>query len=382
MMQVDIHDRAALSAIPAPSLLAYLKAADWESGGDWGDRAILYTKQHQGRQWDILVPLKDTVADFAQNMAESIQILSVVEQRSQLDVYRDLLAAGTDVIRLSALDRYNSRSFSLHDTGQLFGEAHALLSAAARAAERPREAYRGAASKDVSHFLDHIVPAPTDFDGFDLTLYSPLVHFGQAELLSETPQLPFSRRAVLALANGLSAAEEAIAESHAINSLEPFERAVPAGVSANLCAAIAGLTEQSHEFGSGCSVDVRWAATRPQGRVANARVPFSIHSVGTLYDARQHLLARASFSDEHVVGDPVVLARKRDQQEGRALVLPDRADLPSRLEVRLNKSDYDKVIQAFRRQVKIELDGDIHPKGNGYELRNPRNVRLLEGPGE
>ena len=378
-MQVDIHDAAALSAISASSLLAYLKAANWKQGDGLGKRAIIYTKQHDGRQWDILVPLKDTFADFSTNMAESIQVLSAIEQRSQLDVYHDLLAAGTDVIRLSTLNGYTAPSFSLHDGGQLLSEAYTLLSAAARAAERPRAAYRGANSRDVSHFLDHVVPAPTDFRSFNLTLYSPIMHYGQAEMLSNTAQPPFSRRAVHALANGLSAADEAISESRATDSLEPFEQAVSAGVSANLCAAIAGLTEQSHQFGTGCSVDVRWAATQPQNGAADTQARFSIHSVGVLNDARRYLLSRASFPDEHIVGDPVVLARKRDEQEGRALVLPNRADLPSRLEVRLAKSDYNKVIQAFREQVQIELDADIHPKGAGYELRNPHNVRVLNG---
>lgn len=381
-MQVDIHDRTALGAISASSLLAYVQAADWKKSNSLGKRAVVYTRQRDGRQWDIVVPLKDTFTDFAANMAESIQVLSAVEQRSQLDVYQDLLAVGADVIRLAALDGHNAPSFSLRHGGEFLSEAYALLAAAARAAERPLGAYRGAASKDVSHFLDHVVPAPTDFRGFDLTLYSPIMHYGQGEMFSAAAQPPFSRRAVRALANGLSAADDAISESRAADSLEPFERAVPAGVSANLCAAIAELTEQSHEFGAGCAVDVRWAAAHPQNGAANARIRFSVHSVGILNDARRHLLARASFLDEHIVGDPVVLAREHDQQTGRALVLPDRSDLPSRLEVQLDPSDYDLVIRAFKDQVKIELDGDLHPAGRGYELRNPRNVRLLEDPAE
>lgn len=381
-MHVDIHDRTALGAISASSLLAYVQAADWEKADSMGKHAVVYTKQRDGRQWDIVVPLKDTFADFAVNMAESIQVLSVVEQRSQLDVYQDLLAVGADVIRLTALDGHTAPSFSLRHSGEFLSEAYALLAAAARAAERPLGAYRGAASKEVSHFLDHVVPAPTDFRGFDLTLYSPIMHYGQAEMFSAAAAPPFSRRAVRALASGLSAADDAISESRAADSLEPFERAVSVGVSANLCAAIAGLTEQSHDFGAGCAVDVRWAAAHPQSGAANARIGFSIHSVGILNDARRHLLARASFPDEHIVGDPVVLARQHDQQAGRALVLPDRSDLPPRLEVQLDESDYDLVIRAFQSQVKIELDGDLHPAGRGYELRNPHNVRLLEDPAE
>ena len=93
-MLVQIRDRAALSSLPSTNLRHYLKTHGWEDAGRWGKRATVHTKKYGGRKWEILIPLSDTVADYAESMAESIAILSTVEERSQLDVFYDILKAG------------------------------------------------------------------------------------------------------------------------------------------------------------------------------------------------------------------------------------------------------------------------------------------------
>ena len=48
------------------------------------------------RNWEILIPISDAVADYAESMAESIAILATVEDRSQLDVFYNIAKAGPD----------------------------------------------------------------------------------------------------------------------------------------------------------------------------------------------------------------------------------------------------------------------------------------------
>ena len=40
-----------------------------------------------GRDWEIVIPLRDTVADYAEFMAEAVAVLAEAEDRSQLDVF-------------------------------------------------------------------------------------------------------------------------------------------------------------------------------------------------------------------------------------------------------------------------------------------------------
>ena len=94
-MLVQIRDRAALSSLPSTNLRHYLKTHGWKDAGRWGRRATIYTKKYGRRNWEILIPLSDTVADYAERMAESIAILATAEDRSQLDVFYDVLEAGS-----------------------------------------------------------------------------------------------------------------------------------------------------------------------------------------------------------------------------------------------------------------------------------------------
>lgn len=89
-MKVQIKDRDALSSLTTLNLRAYLKSRGWADAGQWGERATIHVKEYAGRDWEILVPLRDTVADYAESMAETVEILATVEERSQLDVFDDL----------------------------------------------------------------------------------------------------------------------------------------------------------------------------------------------------------------------------------------------------------------------------------------------------
>ena len=89
-MKVQIKDREALSTLTTLNLRAYLKSRGWADAGQWGERATIHVKEYAGRDWEILVPLRETVADYAESMAETVEILATVEERSQLDVFNDL----------------------------------------------------------------------------------------------------------------------------------------------------------------------------------------------------------------------------------------------------------------------------------------------------
>ena len=89
-MKVQIRDREALASLKTSNLRSYLQSRGWADAGVWGERATVHVKEYAGRDWEILLPLRDTVADYAEVMAETVEILATVEGRSQLDVFDDL----------------------------------------------------------------------------------------------------------------------------------------------------------------------------------------------------------------------------------------------------------------------------------------------------
>ncbi len=96
-MKVQIQDRDALSSLKTSNLRSYLQSRGWADSGLWGERATIHVKEYEGRDWEILIPLRDTVADYAEAMAEAVAVLATVEERSQLDVFYDLEGTGSQV---------------------------------------------------------------------------------------------------------------------------------------------------------------------------------------------------------------------------------------------------------------------------------------------
>ena len=374
-MLVQIQDQIALSSLSILSLRSYLTSRGWKSEGTWGSRpAVVYVKEHGGRSWEILVPTRDTIADYAESMAESVEVLAAVEDRSQLDVFYDLSASGADVIRMrSANGIAEQPPLSLRRSASMLKDAYDMLAASARAAEKPRPAYRGKISSDVADYLDNVRPMPSHYQGYALTLHSPVpVGFGRQEDFGDDFNPPFSRLATSKLAQGLGHASTAIEQVVADDSLEPFRQVVDYGVSANLCDSLAELAKK----GRGIEIELTWAGVRP-ANVPNSHFQFSSTSADILVEAAKSFRLNEPFLDERIFAQVVRLEREPREFDGRATVLYVRDDRPIRLQAVFEESSYNTVIRAFEQRDPISVDGDIYRVGNGYELRNPRNLSLL-----
>ena len=381
-MRVRIDDERSLNSISSVALAAYLKQRGWSVAGEIPDRSTVFTTAERGQQWGIHVPVRDTFPDHAESIARALKLLAEAEERTELEMFHALAGTGSDTISISALHAGRQTELSFHDAGHLMRDSYTLLSSAARATERVRPAFRGPMPADVTHFLRSISPAPIGFDAFELTLFSPVPPaYGQTRMLNGSDDKgslpePFPRRVVTGLTGSLHAIEHAIAEVKTKDDLAPFDTAVGQGVSANLCGAVLGLVELSREFGDGIAIDVRWAPIRPRNGEHLVSSPFSSHDAEILRAAGDRLRARASYADEHIIAEVVKLEREPEEFDGQAQLLADIDGQARRLNAVFAEADFDAVITAFRQRLQIELDGDIHPVGRIYELRDPRNLRL------
>ena len=373
-MLVQLQDKRALSALPVVSVRSYLNACGWNNEGPWGSRpATVYAKEHEGQRWEILVPVRDTVVDYAESMAQAVGVLAVVEERSQLDVFYDLSASGADVIRMHSVNGMAEERLSLRQSANLLSDAYSMLAASARAVEKPQPTYRGKMSSDVADYLDNVRPMPSHFRGYALTLHAPVpVGFPRQEDMGDDFHAPFSRLATNKLAQGLDHVGKAIEQVIVDDSLEPFRKAVDHGVSANLCDSVAELAKK----GGGVEIEVIHAEVRPSS-VPDSRFQFSSTSADILWEAAKSFRRDEPSYDEQVVAQVVKLERDVDEFDGRATIVSVRDGRPTRMRVEFEQAVYSIVIRAFDDQVSISLDGDIYPSGNVYELRNPRNLTML-----
>lgn len=372
-MIVQIQDRKALSSISIVSLRAYLNSRGWTDTGIWGERPItVFAKEQGGRTWEVLVPHRDTIGGYAENMAESVAVLAEVEEQSQLDVFYELTATSADVIRVRSANGMATASLSLRQSAGMLNDAYRMLESGARAAEKPRAIYRGKLSADVAEYLDSVHPLPGYSQGYALTLHSPVpVEFDRQGDLGDDFRPPFSRLVTITLAQGLRHSSDALEQVMSRDTLEPFREAVESGVSANLCDSLAELTKQ----GEGIAIDLTWAGVRPSN-VPDSIFQFSPASADILTEAAKSLRRREPSYDERIIGLVVRLEKEPMEFDGKATIASVWDGRLTRMDVEFEQAVYNVVIGAFRDQTEISLDGDIYPSGRGYELRNPRNLTI------
>ncbi len=374
-MADPVHDEWTLRSISRASLAAYLTTHDWRHADDWPEAASVYVKTVDGRERRIWVPLRETFADYAVNMERSIELLADLERRPPMDVLFDLRTTTADVVSIDAANNGVSGALSIRVAEDLMGLSSSMITAAARSTEKPRAAYLGSVTNEVAGFVAAVTPAPMDFSSFGLRLLLPeRSEYGQTGLWSGEP---FSRKVARNLARGLAAVEHALSATSESETRERLDQGIDIGVSANLCGALAGLAVQAQDFSGAFRVSLNWAHLRPPPDPTPVSFPFSFHAADRLGEAGRYLRTRASFLDERITADVVLLEREPSDPVGRVRLLVDFEGHVQRIETELGTDDYTMAIEAHKRGAQIEVDGDLFPAGRGYELRNPRNLRMI-----
>ena len=379
-MKVKIADKAALARLSLLDVRSYLESQRWRSERRYGNVANVYSAiGRDGETVELLLPLREDVADYAARMGDVVATLAEVEDRSEEAVYGDLVRSGFDVIRFRAPNADDAGTIDLGAGVVLYDQAKEALVAAANAAIKPRRAYRGNSSERAKSYLDSLRLGQTEIGSYVLTVLSPV----QPTLESTEPTLfpdleqgddPFSRVVTRTLARSLSAAKFAVTEATATGKLDPFELAIELGVSANLCDAIARLAGE----GNGIDISLTWSRVR-RAPERNVRHFFTTDNARVLSEAATAFREREPQSDITIEGFVIGLERKPEEFDGKAKIRGFVEDRVRTLSAEFILPDYKKVVHAHERKLRVRVDGDLVRRGQMYYLESARNLIVVEG---
>lgn len=386
-MKIDIRDRDALLAVSPAALSAYARAAGWSRGEPYRVHSNVYTKEDAP---DIVVPRTEALGDYASVVSGLIATFAESAEQDRMTVYRDLVTADRDAVRVRAVDLDESdRDGSLPiDAGaDLVCAARDLVLAAACALDNPRPIYRMGANRDAADYLRRVRLGQTEQGSFVVTLLSPVVpppiraapDSKHRPPDVEASEEPIARRVTARLASALAAARRATDDAGCGES-RAFSSAVRAGVSANLCDALATLTETL----SRVDIGVVWARTYPRNETGRA-VRFAAHDAPILREASRAFRSREPRPGVTLVG--LVQRLERDDAAADGMVTL-RTSLDGRNQsvgALLRQSDYHRAIQAHRRKAPIVVRGDLERAGRRWRLLDPSIEDVIESdeaPGE
>lgn len=385
-MKLQEEDLQATEVSPA-AIAAYLRSIGWKRTDDLvrkGARTATQFVSATGAT-SIWLPLLPETRDYARLLAQAVNTIAEEEARSPEMVLGDVRLTRADLIRVRRPERHD-HAIPLKHAPALFTGARDLVAASAMAAHDPRPAFPGRRHSKVVEFLDTVMLGQTEPSSFGIRLLLPLPPSTTAQMAlanlgedASSTDRPFARKVSLVLATALERAREAAASALVDGTFEQFGRAVEAGVSAELCRAIAMLS--GDDWGSTVEVSVRY------GRVLERRpsLPIVFHgeTFGVLQDAAGYLADREPRLDVELEGVVVALrhegaATGQERQEGRLTLGVVIDGNVKKVNVVLPEPIYSRAVDAYKVERRVAITGNLVREGQKYTLSEPHGFVVLD----
>jgi hypothetical protein len=374
-MNARITDAEALSALRPLEVVAYLRSTGWamsrEKAGHW---STWLHSDADGDEFEVTVPLNHQFRDFSARMGDVLRLLETFEGRSQLQIFRDLLVTGADVIRLRLTDsELADASVPLEEGATFIQKAKDMVLSSACAAVNPRMYYPSRKSTQATDYIRRARLGQTEPGSFIITIISPVPPSlagpgGQMFELEE----PFERRVTRMLAVALSSVRQAAEDAATTGNVDSFVRAVPDGVSANLCDALAGMGS-STEGDRSLDIQFSWSRSRPLA--SEAEVPSQIRlnpdAFPVIRQAAVYLKETSRREEFEIRGSVVKLERMEGTDIGKATIHGLIDDQPRKVVVELKGAEYHKAVAAHDEFRFVRCSGVLAREGRGFRLYEP-----------
>ena len=363
-MKVSIRDRDALLAVSPAALSAYARTAGWSRQDPYRVHSDVYIGEGLP---EIIVPQTEHLGDYASVVATLIDTFAAVAEQDETTVYRDLVTADRDVVRVRAIDHDHSGSLPVGAGADLVCGARDMILAAACSLVNPRPFYRPGANREAADYLGRVRLGQTDQGSFVVTLLSPVVSPPIQMTLpgSGAGDDPFERRITRRLAEALAGARQATDDTNS-GDAEAFPAAVRQGVSANLCDALVTLTETLSKL----DVSVVWARTHPRNELRTV-VRFAAHDGPILREASRALRSREPQPGVILVGLVQRLARSEADTDGTVTLRTSIDGQNQSVVAVLPQADYHRAIQAHKQRAPVVMRGDLERMGQRWRLLGP-----------
>ena len=301
-------------------------------------------------------------------VATLVETFAEVAEQDALITYRDLVTADRDVIRIRAIDRDHSGSLPVSAGADLVCCARDMVLAAVCSLDNPRPLYRPGANREANEYLQRVRLGQTDQGSFVITLLGPVVSPPvQMSLVPDTdpPSDPIERRVTRRLAEALAAARKATDDTNGGDSVA-FLASLNHGVSANLCEALATLTEALPAL----DISVVWARTWPQDE-ARIATRFAAHDAPVLREAGRAFRSREPQPGVVLVGLVQRLTRDETDTDGTVTLRTSIGGSNQSVVTVLPQSDYHRAIEAHKTKAPVVMRGDLERSGQRWRLLNP-----------
>lgn len=387
MIDAQVTDRRALAARSPIELAMYLRSHDWVTR-DRNDVSVQWVRIVGGEEFEADQPLDPRLRDYGIRVLDVLRVLAVVEQRSELDVLRDISNVSMDIHSIRTFPADSPPGMiGLEDGVQAFESLRNLILAAAYSVstEQPKAVQPARKPAEVLKLLRDVHVGPGAEGSYIITAHTPIpprLTSGQPTLFDSggagamEPSEPFERRVSLRIYDAVQAAHNAAnAALTSPDGLDAFTASVGRGVSANLCEALVGLGgEAGHAF----ELSLFLAASRPLTGRELKPILFRHDQLPVLQAAAQELRERVAEEAVDVVGNVVRLHREGTGSGEISIAgTVEGDDRLRRIWMDLHAEDYVQATRAHEQMLNVSVRGDLVRRGTRLILKNPSGFKML-----
>lgn len=381
-MIVSIKDRETLSAIRPTLAVAYLRAKGWSRAAYEPGRYSIWLKPSSGGSQELLLPLDPKLGDFPERMAELLEILQRIEERSQLTILSDISSTNRDVYRFRADPPTSYLGTMPLEAGAVFvANVKDLLLYAATAEKSPRRpTLAGKRADEVTRFMASALLGQTEHGSFIVRAEVPVPANLTEDLFPEHVEPasePFERKVGMRLMDVLEQTHEAALEALQTNKFHPFSELLDVGGSIGLYTTIAEA--QQVVPSSPLDISCSWAPSRPLvGPPPPETVTFEPDIIVPIREAVRILQPREPVDNVLLVGSVELLQQSAQEELIGQLRLNTLVDgRPRNVHLYLQRPTYNLAIEAFDERVQLAVRGDLVQEGRSWRLNNPHDVQVL-----
>ena len=390
-MRISIQDEGALNAVSPSALSAYARAAGWTKEEPYGEHSDVYVR---GDALGIVIPRTQHLGDYADVVSRLIEIFAEAAETDALSLYRDLVTADCDIVRVRAAPEGADGTVPVEDGVRLINGVRKMVLAAACSWSKPRQLYYARANQQAANFMRKVRLGQTERGSYVVTLLAPVVSLPilQAAAHDSEMDAPHAERSVTKLLiEALTATQKSI-ERTSRGDADAFMKAVERGASANLCRAVATLIKP---FG-GIDISLTWALTYPM-RVARNTVCFGASDAPILSEAAQRLQKQHTrhisdrnpgrFQDRKPKPDMPVQGRiqhlRRDRLETNGTVTLQTHDdrYAVLITATLDPRSYELAIQAHKDDATVVMTGDLEQCDGQWHMQRAHIENVISDEG-
>lgn len=382
-MRVQVTDEDALISPYPRNVRLYLRIHGWTRAPIQPNQPDIWTLPASEGAYEVIAPSSQAL-DYPRRMAELLRTVSIAEDRSELEVLRDLVTLAFDIQQVHSEHGGPPGTAPLRDAAEAFEAVRTMLNAALISFEERRLVLPTRRPARAAELMSRVLAGPATEGSYVISIWVPVppqLRPDEDGVLFEPEELgadePYERSATRFLNRALSATHAAAREALSGDiGIDAFVRRENEGVSANLCESLVGLGGQDT---TPFDVHFSWALERPVHEVTST-IRFDTETIPVLREAARTLRSWIPEDNVRISGNVVRLHREGNYGAGEAsiagVVSGDPEEKLRRVSVSLAEEDYRQAITAHESFAGVEIVGSLIQRGNRLYLRDPREFVL------